>query len=136
MTFLSATNGRLTKLKNPFNYMINWDGKCRSKFQANVKTMLKPYWFADIVFEELPVIGTRMTIDFYNANKKLALEVDGSQHYKYNKHFHGGDRQKFLGQLQRDEKKEHFCEINNIKLVRILQSDKLSEELLEELELI
>lgn len=84
----------------------------------------------------MPVIGTRLTIDFYNANKKIALEVDGQQHYKYVPHFHGGSRSKFLGQLQRDEKKELFCEINNIKLVRILQSDILSKSLLKELELI
>ena len=135
MVFFS-TSGRTTKLKNPFNYLIDWDGKCRSKFQKNVKEMLHAHWFADIVFEELPVIGTRLTIDFYNANKKIALEVDGNQHYKFNKHFHGNNRSKFLGQLQRDEKKEYFCEINNIRLVRILESDTLNEEQLKKLELI
>lgn len=135
MIFLTAS-GRSKKLKNSFNYLIDWNGKCRSKFQEKVKALLYKHWFADIVFEELPVLGTRMTIDFYNANKKIALEVDGSQHYKFNKHFHGNNRSKFLGQLQRDEKKEYFCEINNIKLVRILESDTLSEELLKDLGLI
>lgn len=135
MIFFS-TSGRTKKLKNPFKYLIKWDAECRSKFQKRVKDMLHPYWFADIVFEELPVIGTRLTIDFYNANKKIALEVDGHQHYQYSPHFHGGNRSKFLGQLQRDEKKELFCEINNIRLVRILESDILNKSLLKELELI
>lgn len=135
MIFLS-TSGRKTKLKNPFKYLINWKGKCRSKFQERVKALLHPYWFADIVFEEMPVIGTRLTLDFYNGNRKIALEADGSQHYKFNKHFHGNNRSKFLGQLQRDEKKELFCEINNIKLVRIIESDILDKELLKKLELI
>lgn len=135
MIFLS-TSGREVKLKKSINYLVDWEGKCRSRFQERVKSLLKPYWFADIVFEELPVIGTRLTIDFYNANRKIALEVDGNQHYKFNKHFHGNNRSKFLGQLQRDEKKEYFCEINNIRLVRILESDKLDEELLNKLELI
>jgi very-short-patch-repair endonuclease len=135
MIFLS-TAGRSTKLKNSAKYLINWDKKCRSKIQKRVKDLLNEHWFADIVFEEMPVIGTRLTIDFYNANKKIALEVDGNQHYKFNKFFHGNSRLKFLAQLQRDDKKEYFCEINNIKLVRILESDKLDEELLKKLELI
>jgi len=135
MIFLS-TGGRSTKLKNSTKYLIKWDKKCRSKIQKKVKDLLRQYWVADIVFEEIPVVGTRLTIDFYNANKKIALEVDGNQHYKFNKFFHGNSRQNFLSQLQRDEKKEYFCDINNIKLVRILESDKLDEELLKKLELI
>ena len=135
MIFLS-TAGRSTKLKNSTKYLIKWDQKCRSKIQKRVKDLLNQYWFADIVFEEIPVIVTRLTIDFYNANKKIALEVDGNQHYKFNKFFHGNSRQNFLSQLQRDDKKEYFCEINNIKLVRILESDKIDEELLKKLELI
>lgn len=135
MIFLS-TAGRSTKLKNSTKYLIKWDKKCRSKIQKRVKDLLNQYWFADIVFEEMPVIGTRLTIDFYNANKKIAVEVDGNQHYKFNKFFHGNSRQNFLSQLQRDDKKEYFCEINNIKLVRILETDKLDEDLLKKLELI
>ena len=77
-----------------------------------------------------------MTIDFYNANKKLAIEVDGNQHYKYNKFFHSNSRQNFLSQLQRDEKKEYFCEINKIRLVRILEKDTLNEDLLNKLDVI
>jgi very-short-patch-repair endonuclease len=133
--FLTAT-GREQKIKNSSRYLINWDKKCRSKIQKRVKDLLYSYWMADVVFEELPVVGTRMTIDFYNANKKVAIEVDGNQHYKFNKFFHSNSRQNFLSQLQRDEKKEYFCEINNIKLVRILENDTLDEELLKTLDII
>lgn len=135
MMFLTAT-GREQKIKNSSRYLINWDKKCRSKIQKRVKDLLYPYWMADVVFEELPVVGTRMTIDFYNANRKVAIEVDGNQHYKFNKFFHSNSRQNFLSQLQRDEKKEYFCEINKIKLVRILENDTLDEELLKTLEII
>jgi len=135
MIFLTTT-GREQKLKNSSKYLIDWDKKCRSKIQKRVKDLLYPHWIADVVFEELPVLGTRMTLDFYNANKKLAVEVDGNQHYKYNKFFHSNSRQNFLSQLQRDEKKEYFCEINQIRLVRILERDTLNEELLNKLDLI
>lgn len=135
MMFLTPT-GREQKIKNSSRYLINWEEKCRSKVQKRVKDLLYSHWMADIVFEELPVVGTRMTIDFYNANKKVAIEVDGNQHYKFNKFFHSNSRQNFLSQLQRDEKKEYFCEINNIRLVRILENDKLNEHLLKTLDII
>jgi|TARA_R110000772_G_scaffold268489_1_gene395743 very-short-patch-repair endonuclease len=135
MIFLTTT-GREQKLKNSSKYLINWDEKCRSKIQKRVKDLLHSHWISDIVFEEFPVLGTRMTIDFYNANKKLAIEVDGNQHYKYNKFFHSNSRQNFLSQLQRDEKKEYFCEINKIRLVRILEKDTLNEDLLNKLDVI
>ena len=135
MIFLTTT-GREQKLKNSTKYLIDWDKKCRSKLQKKVKDLLYANWVSDVVFEELPVLGTRMTLDFYNANKKLAVEVDGNQHYKYNKFFHSNSRQNFLSQLQRDEKKEYFCEINQIKLVRILERDTIDEELLRRLDII
>jgi len=135
MIFMTS-NGREQKLKNSSRYLIDWDKKCRSKIQKNVKDLLHRHWIADIVFEELPVVGTRMTLDFYNANKKIAVEVDGNQHYKFNKFFHSNSRQNFLAQLKRDDKKEYFCEINKIKLVRILESDNLDEELLRRLDII
>lgn len=135
MIFLTTT-GRERKLKNSSKYLVDWDKKCRSKIQKSVKDLLYPHWVADIVFEEMPVLGTRMTLDFYNANKKLAVEVDGNQHYQYNKFFHSNSRQNFLSQLQRDEKKEYFCEINQIRLVRILERDTINEELLERLEIL
>jgi very-short-patch-repair endonuclease len=135
MIFLTTT-GREQKLKNSSKYLIDWDKKCRSKIQKKVKDLLYSHWISDVVFEEFPVLGTRMTIDFYNANKKLAIEVDGNQHYKFNKFFHSNSRQNFLSQLQRDEKKEYFCDINKIRLVRILEKDTLNEDLLNELDVI
>ena len=122
MIFL-CSNGREKKIKNVSKYLIDWDSKCRSGIQKDVKDQAKPYWFADVVFEEFPVAGTRMTLDLYNATQKIAIEVDGNQHYKFNRFFHSDSRQKFLRQLQRDEKKEYFCEINKIKLIRVLESD-------------
>ena len=87
MIFKSIT-GREQKMRNPTKYLIKWDKKCRSNLQKKVKDLLYKYWKADVVFEEFPVLGSRMTIDFYNANKNIAIEVDGMQHYKYNKFFH------------------------------------------------
>jgi very-short-patch-repair endonuclease len=122
MIFL-CTNGRKKKIANSVKYLIDWDADCKSGIQKKVKNVLYDNWFADVVFEEFPVAGTRLTFDFFNATRNIAVEVDGNQHYKYNKFFHSNSRQNFLSQLQRDEKKEYFCEINNIELIRILESE-------------
>jgi len=134
MIFKSIT-GREQKMRNPTKYLIKWDKKCRSKLQKKVKDLLYKYWKADVVFEEFPVLGSRMTIDFYNANKNIAIEVDGMQHYKYNKFFHSNSKHKFLEQLKRDEQKELFCESNSIKLIRIMENEKIDEELLKKLKI-
>lgn len=121
--------GRNVKVKKPYKYKINWEAKSLSKVQKRVKDLIKEYWECDFVYEELPVGGTRLSFDFYNASKKIAIEVDGPQHYKYNKHFHSKSKQRFLDQLIRDDDKERFCELNNITLYRIRSDKNLEEQL-------
>jgi len=120
--------GSMAELKNAKKYLIKWRGKSRSKFQSSVKEFLHPYWKDDIVFEEFKIVGTRMTFDLYNANKKIAIEVQGIQHTKYVKFFHGS-RLRYLQQLKRDDKKLRFCEINDIKLVEIYPNDLVDADL-------
>ena len=120
--------GKERNLKNAKKYLIDWDKPSRSKFQTNVKKFLRTYWENDIVFEEFRVVGSRLTLDFYNANKKIAVEVQGAQHTKYVKFFHK-NRLKYSEQLKRDEKKLEFCKANNIKLAEIYPQDEINASL-------
>ena len=70
----------------------------------------------------------------YNANKKIAIEVQGGQHIEYVKHFHG-NRLKYVDQLKRDKKKLDFCEINDIKLVEIYPQDVVNASFFEDQEI-
>lgn len=124
--------GRPRNLKNAKKYLIDWNAKSRSKFQKNVKDFLVSYWKHDIVFEEFRVVGTMLSLDFYNANKKIAVEVQGDQHTKFVKHFHK-TRLKYLDQLNRDQKKLDFCNLNDILLVEIYSSDVVDTDLFESL---
>ena len=121
-------NGSKKRLQKPKNYIINWDKPSRSKRQYKVKQFLKKYWAEDIVFEEFRVVGSRLTLDFYNANKKIAVEVQGEQHTKYVKFFHK-NRFKYCDQLKRDEDKLLFCKSNNIKLAEIYPQDEITASL-------
>ena len=118
MTFKTLL-GKRRRIKRPVIYLINWEKNSRSKLQTKVKYFLKVFWDGDVVFEEFPVVGTRLTIDFYNATKNIAIEVQGNQHTKYNKFFHKGNKMNYLDQLKRDDEKLSFCNLNNIKLLEV-----------------
>ena len=124
--------GKEKPLRNPHKYKIKWNGKSRSKFQRTVKTFLYPYWRYDAGFEEFRVLGTQLTLDFYNHTRKIAIEVQGAQHLEFVKHFHK-TRANFLRQIRRDDKKMDFCNINNIDFLQIYPDDKLSQEYFENL---
>lgn len=112
----------IEKYKNISNRKIKWDGKSRSQIQFNVKQFLKKYWIYDLVFEEMPVLGTKMTLDIVNYTKKIAIEVHGKQHGEFVPFFHG-NRNNYRRQIERDLSKERWCEINNIKYVDIYPND-------------
>jgi len=123
--------GATKSVKNPRHYLISWDADSRSIFQTNIKNFLYKYWNSYVVFEEFPIPSTKLSLDFYNATKNIAVEVQGNQHIKYVPFFHNG-RSDFLRQLRRDSVKEKFCELNDIKLVLIYQDDKVNIELFKE----
>jgi hypothetical protein len=132
MKFIDAS-GKPRTLKLAKKYLIDWDSPSRSKFQRAVKDFLKPYWLNDVVFEELRIVGTRLSIDIYNANKKIAIEVQGKQHTTYVKHFHK-NRLKYFDQLKRDQKKLDFCNMNAIKLIEIYSASEINTSFFEEQE--
>jgi hypothetical protein len=128
--------GSTRKIIGVQKYVIDWESDSKSKFQKSVKNFLKEYWFRHVVFEEFPVAGTRMTFDFYNANHKIAIEVQGGQHTKYVPFFHGNYQNNYLMQLKRDHQKHDFCSLNEIKLVEIYEKDKLSKDFFKNLDIL
>ena len=126
--------GKERNLKNAKKYLINWEKPSRSKFQTNVKNFLRLYWENDIVFEEFRVVGSRLTLDFYNANKKIAVEVQGDQHTKFVNHFHK-NHFKYSDQLKRDEQKLNLCKANKIKLAEVYPQDKITASLFDDQEI-
>ena len=88
--------------KNVSKYLVDWDSKSRSKLQFKTKQFLKTIWDGQIVYEEFPVFGSKMKVDFLNATKKIAIEVNGPQHSNFNKFFHNNSRMNYLESLKRD----------------------------------
>lgn len=115
-------NGRLRFL-NVEKRRIKWDEPSLSKFQFGIKQFLKPYWQHCIVYEEMPLVGTRLRLDLYNANKRIGIECNGGQHSKFNPFFHASSRINYHSQIVRDRKKYEWCEKNNITLIEIYPND-------------
>lgn len=115
---LYSATGRLMS-KNVAKYLIDWNKKSRSKLQFNVKQFLKPFWQYQIVYEEFPVYGTRMSVDILNFTKKIAVEVNGPQHRKFNAFFHNNSKAKYHESIKRDWLKTEWLEKNGFEIIEI-----------------
>jgi hypothetical protein len=120
--------------KNVSKYLIDWDSKSRSKLQFNTKQFLKTVWDGQIVYEEFPVFGSKMKVDFLNATKKIAIEVNGPQHSSFNKFFHNNSRMNYLESLKRDHQKSLWLDQNNFTLIELEKKevDNINEQLIYE----
>lgn len=121
MKFFDLKGRRVSK--DVSKYLIDWTKDSRSKFQSTVKFQLQPFWKRHIVYEEFPVVGSRMTLDFVNLTLRVAIEVQGRQHSEFTPFFHGDDRLNFGDQLFRDSEKLDWCNNNGILLVEIHPED-------------
>jgi hypothetical protein len=121
--------GSTKKVKAVRKYLIDWDSKSRSKVQNSVKKYLEKYWLNDIVFEEFPLVGSRMTFDFYNATKNVVIEVQGKQHTRFVPFMHANSKLNYLKQLKRDEDKIKFCNLNGIVLLEYFDGDNTLTDL-------
>lgn len=119
--------------KNVSKYRVDWDGKSKSKLQFQVKQFLKEHWFTHIVYEEFPVFGSRLRLDFFNANRHIVIEVDGSQHDEFNEFFHK-DRWGYVDHMERDSRKFRWIERNELHFIQIKEKEipLLSPEFIQE----
>jgi hypothetical protein len=126
-------NGKLVN-KNVRNYLVDWQGKSRSKLQFKFKEFFYPYWKNHIVYEEFPVYGSMLKVDLLNATKKIAVEIQGNQHESFNKFFHDNSRLKYLQSIKRDVKKGKWLEMNEFKFLELYEDDLklLSPQYIEE----
>jgi hypothetical protein len=107
---------RVSRTTNP--YLIKWDEPSRSGPQTRVKEFLRPYWKVNHCVEEFPVLGTKMKVDIMNFSKRIAIEVHGTQHEKFNKFFHK-TRLNWLKSMKRDFKKVEWLESNEFTVWEI-----------------
>jgi len=117
MRFLDV-NGN-PRFRNIEKYRMNWDKPSRSNAQFRTKQFLKRYWQHHVCYEEMPVYGSRLSVDIVNVSLKIAIEVQGGQHEDFNEFFHKGSRRKYFRGIQNDLTKRQWLENNGFVLYEI-----------------
>lgn len=118
------TKGREHKVDiRPSKWAKKEVGEGRGLFQSKVGEILEDGFPADVILEEFPCKGEGLFLDFFLPRSRLAVEVQGAQHFKFNPFFHK-DKASFLRQQKRDNRKAKWCEINDIRLVKIIWGEK------------
>lgn len=72
--------------------------------------------------------ATCLELDFFLPKSKIAIEVQGEQHYRYVPFFHGS-YDGFRSQQRRDEEKLRLCELNGVELLYVHDELSLAETL-------
>jgi len=70
--------------------------------------------------------GTKLELDGFNEELKLAFEYNGIQHYFFNKFFHKNEED-FWKRVCDDELKRRLCSDNDVKLIEIPTVESLSD---------
>ncbi len=79
--------------------------------------------------ETIKIDNKTLFLDIYIPRFKVAIEVDGQQHYEFNKFYHA-DAAAFIRQKKNDKLKEEYCRESNISLVRIRYDEKVDKDIL------
>lgn len=96
-----------------------------STLHSRARILLHNLFPYDIIFEEIVLPGIKseiairpLILDFYINSPKLAVEVQGQQHYQHVQFFHT-NKLEFFRSRKLDSLKKQWCQLNNIKLVEL-----------------
>ena len=113
----------------PSRYAMRSEGSCLSKSQFSLGQIIRlVYGQQAVILEEFPVVGTRMSLDFYLPHHSIAFEFQGRQHTEYVHHYHRS-QENFKKQKQRDSQKKQWCALNDIDLVEVFDKCISTDEL-------
>jgi len=103
--------------------------QARSSYHLSARVLLQELFPTMQIYEEVPVQiikGKTLFLDFYIPIQRIAMEVNGEQHFKFVEFFHK-TRANFLKQLHKDQEKKDWCEQNNIKVINLNYSETIDE---------
>ena len=110
-------------LINTKKYLINWENSGASSLETRFRDLIRPFWGNSIVLFQFRIPASLMRIDFFNINKRLAVEINGEQHDSYNEFFHKKSRLNYLSSIKRDMAKDNWCEQNKITILHLTEFD-------------
>jgi hypothetical protein len=108
-------------------YTLKFDtelpGYC-SGLHELARSTLQEVFPCDTIAEEVILPGSgNMRFDFFLPLRRLAIEVQGEQHYSQNSKFHKNSGE-FIAGKNRDKAKAQFCKINKITLLELKYNEQ------------
>jgi len=100
-----------------------------SNYHTKARLLLRETYPTLQFIEELDLPlrkGENIRLDFFIPSKKLAIEVQGEQHFTYSSHFHKTPYN-FLVAKKRDDEKQELLELNNITLILFNYNETIDE---------
>lgn len=125
---IKTLDGKVIKW-NPKGDSPVTDSKKRSNLHSSAFNILTEKFTTAAILQEVSVpirYGEKLYLDFYIPLHRIAVEVQGEQHYKFVPHFHG-TVYGFLQSKKRDAEKKEWCLINNIRLVIFNYNEELND---------
>ena len=107
----------------------NNDRVSRSSYHKDARELLVTLYPTLTILEEVPVHLRRNQIvylDFYLPLRKMAVEVQGEQHFKFIPHFHH-TLTAFTQARRRDFEKKEWCSLNNISMITFNYNESVDE---------
>jgi hypothetical protein len=101
----------------------------KSEPHLKARTLLRTIFFSAQILEEVafnPKPKQVLYLDFYLPSLKIAVEVQGSQHDNYTPFFHKNIINYGNSKI-RDSDKKKWCELNNIRLIELPESEDENE---------
>ena len=99
-----------------------------SKLADSIYVVLRELFPHSVILKEEYVfyLGVRLYFDFYIKDIGMFVEVQGRQHTKFTKHFHGKIRNFIKQQYRDDLKKLYVNEDIKLSLVRFNYNEKIT----------
>lgn len=97
----------------------------KSIIQYECGQLIKQKFPLEVILEEVNIPGLNLKIDFLLPKKRLAFEIQGAQHDKFSKFFHGS-LEGFKASRERDHLKKQWCAANNIELHYVYKVEDFS----------
>ena len=106
-------------------YSLRMDDRERSDLFRAAVSVVKQVYPSDPLCAEVYLEGAanKLYLDLYLPARRLAIEVQGAQHFQYTRHMHG-TKLNFGRSKGRDREKRELLELNDITLIYFNYDEK------------